>query len=392
MKFWRKKSQGFDWHKYVRTTIKLRREQRRQKIEEIGRVAAVQAKAAGDAAVKGVAVAANGGWRAAVAGWRSTVAQPSISLPITFCGGIALFSGLYRWIAVAADRDAAIPFVIGFVLILLVAPLAFSQWPQRWPTLPAFDAMGLPSYALPAGIAAIAMLGLGWIGFGHLGAGLSTTLAPGRAASSKDVTNVLEGRATVLSGEMIRLQGRLLHLSGIEAPDRRQTCTRPTRQSWNCGEAALAALERLARAKTFRCITQGTANAMGRTEASCSADGRDVAGELVKDGHVFSTATYFGGYAALESTARRSGAGLWSGDADRPADFRSKLWEAARAASPDGCPVKGQVGNGRKTYLVPWDSGYAAATMRPSRGDRWLCTEAEAQSAGFKPSTHVSAK
>ncbi|CAN0416971.1 unnamed protein product, partial [Phaeothamnion confervicola] len=31
--FWRKKSSGFDWHKHVRTTIKLRREARKQKID-----------------------------------------------------------------------------------------------------------------------------------------------------------------------------------------------------------------------------------------------------------------------------------------------------------------------------------------------------------------------
>ena len=53
MFFWRKKAEGFDWHKYVRTTIKLRREQRREKIEDIGRVAVKQAKGAGNAAANG---------------------------------------------------------------------------------------------------------------------------------------------------------------------------------------------------------------------------------------------------------------------------------------------------------------------------------------------------
>ena len=45
--FGRKNRDGFDWHKYVRTTIKLRRDQRRARIEEIGRVAAGHARAAG---------------------------------------------------------------------------------------------------------------------------------------------------------------------------------------------------------------------------------------------------------------------------------------------------------------------------------------------------------
>lgn len=45
-----KKAEGFEWHKYVRTTIKLKREARRDKMDRIKRSAAEGAKAAGDAA------------------------------------------------------------------------------------------------------------------------------------------------------------------------------------------------------------------------------------------------------------------------------------------------------------------------------------------------------
>ena len=88
MFFRRKNADGFDWHKYVRTTIKLRREQRRAKLEEIGRVAAVQVKAAGDAAVHGVVGAAETGWRATASAWRKTIAQPAVAVPIALCGGV----------------------------------------------------------------------------------------------------------------------------------------------------------------------------------------------------------------------------------------------------------------------------------------------------------------
>jgi endonuclease YncB( thermonuclease family) len=46
----RKKAEGFEWHKYVRTTIKLRREARREKVDRFRRSAAEGAKAAGDVA------------------------------------------------------------------------------------------------------------------------------------------------------------------------------------------------------------------------------------------------------------------------------------------------------------------------------------------------------
>src|SRR6185503_8891867 len=51
----RKNNDGFEWHKYVRTTIKLRREERRQRILEARRAAVHQAGAAGVARAAGSA-------------------------------------------------------------------------------------------------------------------------------------------------------------------------------------------------------------------------------------------------------------------------------------------------------------------------------------------------
>ena len=383
MFFRRKKADGFEWHKYVRTTIKLKRDQRRARLEDIGRAAAGQAKAVGDAAVQGVAGAAGSGWRATVLAWRATFAKPAVALPVALCGLVATISGAYRWFTIAQDRQAAVPLGLGLAVLALLVPLVLSHVrssgaalsrPKSW-----------PQNTLPVVASAAVALTLGWFAWGRAGPGPTDAQSPpGWLSKSDDPTTVLEGKATVLSGEMIRLQGRLLHLSGIEAPDPQQTCTRQTKQPWRCGEIAFAALERLARAKPFKCIMQGGPDGLGRTEASCTVDGRDVAGALVKDGHVFSTSTFFGGYSALESSARSAGQGLWSGEADRPADFRAKAWAAAKTNSPDGCPIKGKISSNRKSYLMPWAPGYATATPKLSKGERWFCDEAEAQSAGFK--------
>ncbi len=408
MFFRRKKSQGFDWHTYVRTTIKLRRDQRRAKIEEIGRVAANQAKAAGGAAVQGVVQVADSGWRASISAWRATIAQPAVALPVTLCGLAATASGAYRWLSSnGADHDALLPLTIGIVLLVAVAPLALAPVLQRRSTRPARPEGQMPtglgarlnailaarvaasatSGLLPSAAVGAVVLGLGWFAWGGALPGIPAAASLPQTLTSKlGSSEVLEGRATVLSGEMVRLQGRLLHLAGIEAPDRQQTCIRTTKQTWKCGEAAQKALERLARAEAFRCVTQGGPDAQGRIAANCTVDGRDVSAELVKDGHVFAAASYFGGYGAQERDAKRASAGLWSGEAVRPSDFRSKSWDAAKAAAPNGCPIKGQVSSGRKIYLVPWAPDYASANVRTERGERWFCDEAEAVTAGFKPS------
>ncbi len=57
MAWWRKKSDGFDWHAYVRTTIKLRREERRERLENIRGAMAERAGQARDAVAAGSAAA-----------------------------------------------------------------------------------------------------------------------------------------------------------------------------------------------------------------------------------------------------------------------------------------------------------------------------------------------
>lgn len=61
---WRRKSDGFEWHKYVRTTIKLRRNERKKRIENIKYAAARKVQDAGVAGASagraGVAAAAHG--------------------------------------------------------------------------------------------------------------------------------------------------------------------------------------------------------------------------------------------------------------------------------------------------------------------------------------------
>src|SRR5690606_20198489 len=48
---WRRKTDGFEWHKHVRTTIRIRREHRRQRIEEARLLALEGMKEAGRAGV-----------------------------------------------------------------------------------------------------------------------------------------------------------------------------------------------------------------------------------------------------------------------------------------------------------------------------------------------------
>lgn len=78
---WRRKNEGFEWHKYVRTTIALRREHRREKAQELKRSAADGAARAAESAARmarqGASAAGDGARRASIStgrGLRSFIA------------------------------------------------------------------------------------------------------------------------------------------------------------------------------------------------------------------------------------------------------------------------------------------------------------------------------
>jgi hypothetical protein len=58
------------------------------------------------------------------------------------------------------------------------------------------------------------------------------------------------------------------------------------------------------------------------------------------------------------------------------------------ATPPDpSCVIKGNVNSsGDKIYHVPGGASYNRTNIKPEEGDRWFCTTAEAQAAGFRQS------
>jgi hypothetical protein len=51
---------------------------------------------------------------------------------------------------------------------------------------------------------------------------------------------------------------------------------------------------------------------------------------------------------------------------------------------PSGCLIKGNIFQGQKLYLLPSSKYYDQASIDPSQGDRWFCTEQEAIANGWR--------
>lgn len=432
---WSRKKDGFEWHDYVRTTIKLRREDRRARLLDVKEVAADGLKYAGRASVSAGSSGAVMAWnglisaiqmmiRGAIAGgnamartaenkiapagrsfltlaepWLKRIGGSPLMLLLGFIGLTAFHAAFARSRGGGAVAETILIAVVGtLTLVAAVAP-----WFSGHARMTAARSLRGAGDSLQRSVPGLARLsksqrrGLGLaalaalvVGGGYIATRATPTGLIGLGGFNPFAARVIEGRATALGGDAIRIDGTAIRLAGIEAPEADQKCTGANKKKWSCGEAAQSALQRIIKAKTVRCEVSGM-DAAGRPLGTCQSvntgNAQDVAAALVKEGVVFADGGLFTGYAAFEAEAKAKKLGLWRGEVERPADYRAKLWDAAAKSAPDGCPIKGQISGDAKSYVLPWSPDYAGARVRAARGERWFCTEGEAQAAGFKLAT-----
>src|SRR5262249_43072254 len=165
------------------------------------------------------------------------------------------------------------------------------------------------------------------------------------------------------SGDTLRIRGTTVRLAGIRVPAGQ--CRKPSRRS-SCAAVGRAALAQLVADREVRCTLTGR-DREGAARASCAIAGKDLAAELLRQG-----------VASAEPVAAR----VVSKGAAPPE--RVGVWEAAKRRAPGGCPIKGLVRRDGRIYVLPGDPSYALRRVREARGERWFCSEQEAQAAGFK--------
>lgn len=419
----RKRDEGFEWHQYVRTTIKLRREARREKAQKLGEQVAGGARAAGaavDEIAKNSARQLGDTARAAIIQLgRSAVAamrlaglglgslaglgsrliaptsdllgRPGIAGPLTFVGLIATVAGLAKAFlgAKGLDFEAVTALGIGLALLLLgIGPalrLGHAGLPQRLVA----PITGLPSRPwLVAACAGIVLLIAG-IGLAVAPSAVPSMTFPQVASLqtfSLSRNETISGRAQVLTADTLRVGKQKVRLSGIEMPDPNQRCLRSGARSggrtWACGQEAREAMQRLVNGRSVTCeVGSRSADVV---QGRCETNGADIAEGLVKAGFAFASSGFISAYSGAEGAAKASKSGIWSSaEPERPAQWRDRLWSEAKHQAPDGCPIKGRVRGRERVYLMPWHSNYARVRIRARRGERWFCTENEAEAAGW---------
>lgn len=129
-----------------------------------------------------------------------------------------------------------------------------------------------------------------------------------------------------VSGDTLSVGGRSLHVIGIEAPGRDQTCRGPDGGLYACGKAAAEFMRGIVQGRNLVCRGHG-ADSRRAGGAVCYADGLDVGRAVVRAGWAVHARGTFD-YVSEEEEAKEAGRGLWSGSFERPQEWQRRHADA----------------------------------------------------------------
>lgn len=203
-------------------------------------------------------------------------------------------------------------------------------------------------------------------------------------ASVPGVAEVVSGKVQVVDGDTIMISHTTIRLYGIDAPETGQRCAADNRKISRPSVKAIARLKAISRSGLA--CEGNEVDDYNRLIARCTTnDGTDINRLLVVEGHAWAFDRYAADYSGEEANARAQGLNIWSMRCEEPWVFRQKRWTKNATKAPEGCAIKGNIGDGGKIYHMPWNKAYARTVIDNARGEAWFCNEREAQAAGWRP-------
>ena len=207
-------------------------------------------------------------------------------------------------------------------------------------------------------------------------------LVPGQPQWGR-TAETLSGQVSVIDGDTLEIEGVVIQLYGIDAPELGQTCLLKSKR-WRCGQEAAFALRRLTDAGPVAC--RATTVEEHRTKAVCVAGSADLAEQMLQKGYAVNLEQTPPSYNNAEASARSARLGLWRSTFVRPWDWRQGVrLPGGPADEVTVCEVKGTINDkDQRVFYLPSDRGYEEISIDPSRGERMFCSDDEALLAGWK--------
>jgi hypothetical protein len=161
-------------------------------------------------------------------------------------------------------------------------------------------------------------------------------------------------------------------------------------KGYRCGQRAAFALDDKIGVQNVRCDLLDR-DQYDRHIGRCFLGGTDLYQWMVRNGHAVAYRRFSTEYVPAENAARQEGAGMWQGEFDLPWDWRRGQrripgrWQNCRCGFGPGLPVKGNISrSGERIYRVPGQQHYEQTRIDEASGERWFCSEEEAQAAGWR--------
>jgi len=136
---------------------------------------------------------------------------------------------------------------------------------------------------------------------------------------SASAEKTIIGKAQVIDGDTIKINGKKIRLFGIDAPEKNQICSKKNSNSYNCGLASTKFLKEIIKNEKIEC-TYKNLDRYGRILGICG----DINGKMVEFGHAVAYVRYSKKYLSLQRKAKNEKRGIWSGKFDMPEDWRRK--------------------------------------------------------------------
>ena len=207
------------------------------------------------------------------------------------------------------------------------------------------------------------------------------------------------GAARVVDGDTVRIGSVRIRIQGIDAPEMGDSCRRPDGSVWDCGVWSTEVARARFGGRRLVCHDLGE-RSHDRVVARCMDGTEDFAEVMLQKGAARACARFARqhehsqGYMALEAAAKAAGRGIFDGVAppragfceERSAQRAERATPVVRAAAGE-CAIKGNVNAaGERIYHMPGQTHYDRVVVRPELGQRWFCSEAEAEAAGWRRS------
>lgn len=140
----------------------------------------------------------------------------------------------------------------------------------------------------------------------------------------------ISGRAVVIDGDTLDIDGERVRLHGIDAPEAAQVC-HLSGLDWPCGREATRFLSHAAGAGVVLC-SGAKRDRYGRLIAVCYVDGSCLNAAMVAHGWALAYRKYSLDYVAEEDAARSAERGLWRGQFTEPWEWRLSRRTVAEAS------------------------------------------------------------